>query len=395
MQIELHIIQNFAPSNLNRDDTGSPKDCVFGGVRRARISSQAQKRAMRETFRSEQLLPEERLARRTKRIVDAIAGQLTTEGRELEDARRVVQAALGALEIKAEYDKSREEWLTQYLIYAGQQEIDTLTALCRQHWDALLAAAPALADGQASARAAKRAGREAVLKDVADALKRALDGGRAADLALFGRMLADLPERNIDAASQVAHAISTHQVSVDFDYYTAVDDLRPGDTAGADMIGTVEFNSACFYRYANVNVDQLRQNLGGDEELTRQTLRAFLRAAVDAIPTGKQNSMAAQNPPSLVMTVARQAGLWSLANAFVKPVRPGHDGDLIADSVRALDQHWQRLTAMYGPAASGVTGVWLATMEEPAVFPTLAMYGRAEVASVIEETVAACNGGGA
>ena len=398
MQIELHVIQNFAPSNLNRDDTGSPKDCEFGGYRRARISSQAIKRAMRKTFREGELLPADRLATRTKRLVEEVTDRLVVAGKEREAAQAAVQTALRSVGLETVAQKGAGEDAagspkTQYLLFLGEAEIAGVAETCLREWDALVGAQAPAADGRGTARAAKQAGRGA-LPAVGAALGAVLDGGRAADLALFGRMLADLPERNIDAASQVAHAISTHQVSVDFDYYTAVDDLKPEDTAGADMIGTVEFNSACFYRYANVNVEQLRRNLGGDGELTRQTVQAFLRAAVNAIPTGKQNSMAAQNPPSLVMTVTRDAGLWSLANAFVKPVRPGRDGDLIAASVKAMDECWRRLTAMYGLEASGVRGVWLATMETEAL-STLAMYARTEVASVIEETVAACNGGGA
>lgn len=112
-------------------------------------------------------------------------------------------------------------------------------------------------------------------------------------------------------------------------------------------MGTTEFNSACFYRYSNVDLDQLRTNLG-DEDLATKTLEAFIRASVTAIPTGKQNSMAAQNPPSFVLAVARRAGLWSLANAFVKPVRATRDGDLVKDSINALDQHWGDLIKMYG-----------------------------------------------
>ena len=152
-------------------------------------------------------------------------------------------------------------------------------------------------------------------------------------------MIANLPEKNVEASCQVAHAISTNKVEVEFDFYTAVDDLKPDDTAGADMLGTVEFNSACFYRYANVDTNQLIENLGGDTELARTTLNAFLRASVDAIPTGKQNSMAAHNPPSLMMTVVRERGQWNLANAFLKPVRPQGDSDLVQGSVMALDDY--------------------------------------------------------
>src|SRR5690606_30773078 len=162
---------------------------------------------------------------------------------------------------------------------------------------------------------------------------KSLDGGRAVDLALFGRMLADLPDRNVDAACQVAHAISTHRVSAEFDYYTAVDDLKPDDTSGADMIGTVEFNSACYYRYANIDLRQLVKNLKGeaeevDAELAEAAVRAFLIASRDAIPTGKQNSFAARNAPSFFLAVVRDRGAWSLANAFVAPVNGQQEGGL-------------------------------------------------------------------
>jgi CRISPR system Cascade subunit CasC len=149
-------------------------------------------------------------------------------------------------------------------------------------------------------------------------------------------MLADLPDKNVHAASQVAHAISTNKISMEFDFYTAVDDLKPDDNQGSDMLGTVEFNSACFYRYANVDIEQLKKNLGGDTELVSKTVEAFIRATVTAVPTGKQNSMAAQNPPSFVLAV------------FVKPVRPNHEGDLIENSIKALDGYWGDLAGMYG-----------------------------------------------
>lgn len=148
---------------------------------------------------------------------------------------------------------------------------------------------------------------------------------------------------------------------MEFDFYTAVDDLKPEDTAGADMLGTVEFNSACFYRYANVDLEQLKSNLGS-QDLARETVEAFVRASVAAIPTGKQNSMAAQNPPSLVFAVARSRGLWSLANAFLSPVQPDRGGDLMQNSIRRLDSYWGRLSRMYGDG--GVTGQWLCTTED-------------------------------
>lgn len=363
MFVELHILQNFAPSNLNRDDTGAPKDCEFGGYRRARISSQCIKRAIRTCFRDRQLLPRESLASRTKRAVDALSAMLERRGRPATEARTVVQAALAGAGLAVDADGK-----TQYLLFLSDAEMAAVANICDRYWDQLKAAAlEAAADDESagrrqSGRDAKKQARAAVPPEVRGEILAALDGGRAADLALFGRMLADLPDRNVDAACQVAHAISTNRVSMEFDFYTAVDDLRPEDTAGADMLGTVEFNSACFYRYSNVDLDQLRENLHGDEELARRTAEAFLSASVEAVPTGKQNSMAAQNPPSLVFAVVRRSGLWSLANAFVQPVAADRNGDLVQNSARALDRYWGRLASMYGEG--GVVGKWVCALDD-------------------------------
>lgn len=345
MILELHVIQNFAPSNLNRDDTNAPKDAEFGGYRRARISSQSIKRAIRSQFRAG-LLPTEELAMRTKRLAQALTEELVSAGKQEEPARVVAAMALNALKAKVGDDGK-----TEYLLFVGKQEIAGLAGVCLRHWDHLTAAAEAVAatpGEKKSRREEKKAAKEAVPAEVYSELLACLDGGQATDLALFGRMIADLPEHNIDAASQVAHAISTNQVSMEFDFYTAVDDLKSDDTTGADMMGTVQFNSACFYRYANVDLNQLGGNLGGDAERTQRAAEAFIRAAVAAIPTGKQNSMAAQNPPSLVFAVLRDQGMWSLANAFVTPVRPNANGDLVENSVAALDRYWGKLSRMYG-----------------------------------------------
>ena len=354
MLVELHILQNFAPSNLNRDDTGSPKDCEFGGFRRARISSQCLKRSIRTAFRDEHLLPADDLARRTKRVVDEVVGRLAAAGRKAEEAQPIVEAALGGIGLSVD-DEAR----TQYLLFIGEREIAALTDLCKTHWDALDAVGKVESGEGRSERQRKRAAKDAVPANIAAAFKQSVDGGRAADLALFGRMLADMPDHNIDAASQVAHAISTNRVSMEFDFYTAVDDLSPREETGAGMMGTVEFTSACFYRYANVDQQQLVTNLNGDTELARRALDAFIRASVSAIPSGKQNSMAAQNPPSFVLAVVRDRGAWSLANAFLQPVRPAEGTDLVENSVAALDSYWQRLAVMYGE--SGVRAKYACT----------------------------------
>jgi len=359
MFVELHILQNFAPSCLNRDESNSPKDCEFGGFRRARISSQCIKRAVRNYFDKDALLPGENLARRTKLVVDETAKRLEKKGKEREQAKAVAQAALAGAGLA-----TGDDGTTQYLLFLGHNELDAFASLCLDHWDtlaALLARKPS--EEAKGARKAKKEAKQEFPADLKKRVLRLLDGGKAADLALFGRMLADLPDKNIDAACQVAHAISTNKVGVEFDFYTAVDDLQPREQTGAGMMGTIEFNSACYYRYANIDLRQLNENLRGDQELARKTVEAFIRAAVAAVPSGKQNSMAAHNPPSFVLAVVRRSALWSLANAFVKPVQPRHDRDLMAGSFEALKTYWEKLCKAYGD--NGIDGKWAVCLDGP------------------------------
>ncbi len=365
--IEVHILQNFAPSNLNRDDTGSPKDAIFGGYRRARISSQSLKRAMREYVRDHpQGLTADDLAVRTKQVVGEVVELLASKGRiETESQPRVV-AALGGVGLKFEHDQESDTYQAQYLLFMGRRELERLAELIDEHWALLDLTAPEPGAAKATGRAGKQAARKAVPKEVTDALKRVLDGGKAVDLALFGRMLADLPEKNQDAACQVAHALSTHAVEREFDFYTAVDDVKDLDAnadAGAGMLGTIEFNSACFYRYVALDLAQLRKNLQGDDLLLLRGVEAFLRALVKAKPTGKQNSFAAHNDPAYIAcTVRHDADPRNLANAFERPVGKSEwtrnnqsDEGLTDTSVRRLEATWKKLDTAYGQAGATFT----------------------------------------
>ncbi len=385
MFVEVHLLQNFAPSNLNRDDTGAPKDCEFGGYRRARISSQCLKRAIRRAFASENLLPPENRAQRTKLVVREVTRLLEQKGYPAEQSRQAIETLLKGVKLSVSNGE------TQYLLFLGNQELAGLADICATHWDALLAAAdspPGADTGRDGARRTKAQAKQSVPDEARKALESILDGGRAADVALFGRMLADQSSLNVDAACQVAHAISTNRVNMEFDFFTAVDDLKPREEdMGAGMLGTVEFNSACYYRYAAIDLEQLWKNLGGDEDLARATVRAFLQASIAAIPTGKQNSMAAHNPPSFVMAVARERGLWSLANAFLKPVAPRENEDLMQASVQALDAYWGKLVRMYGD--DGVTGLWVALLDDETPLRSLAGNVVPGVAALIERTMAA------
>jgi len=357
VNIELHILQNFAPSCLNRDDTNTPKDCMFGGHRRARISSQCVKRSVRRYFSEHELLPKENLAERSKRLIGHVAGLVASEKKvEHSVAVEAVKAALASVKLSTDAKKPDE---TQYLLFYGNAELQKLAQVVAQHFD-LLKPVDTSGDDETkddpkakkkTAKQKKSEAKDAVPPEIAKAVKAVLEGNKAADVALFGRMLADQANLNIDAACQVAHALSTNRVDMEMDFFTAVDDLKDRadeEDAGAGMLGTTEFNSACFYRYSNIHLGQLTKNLGNDYELAKASVVAYLLASINAIPTGKQNSTAAQNPPSFVFAVVRKSGLWSLANAFEKPVKPDHKGGLIQHSISSLDAYWAKLTKAYG-----------------------------------------------
>ena len=182
---------------------------------------------------------------------------------------------------------------------------------------------------------------------------------KSADVCLFGRMLAEATDLNVDAAAQVAHALSTHRLSQEMDYWTAADDLKDrseGEDAGAGMLGTAEFNASVFYRYACINLDQLGRNLGeknekgewpNGSELTAKTVEAFLRASYDAIPTGKLNGHAHFTPPIFALAVVRKKGMpLNLCNAFLDPVSTRSGKRLGIDSAAALLDHLGRMRAM-------------------------------------------------
>lgn len=334
MNIELHLIQNFAPSNLNRDDTNNPKDCEFGGVRRARISSQCIKRAIRKepVFAETTSVPN---GSRTRLFNARIKDELVAKGKDPQAAEQVGNA-ISDLYVKRDKDGTR----ASVLIYFSREEVRNLVSRLLDTWPVV----------ESEILADKKPTLEQIVKNV---IKISKNRTSAPDIALFGRMLAEKPELNLDAACQVAHAISTHAVSMDMDYFTAVDDEQPREETGAGMMGMSGFNSACFYRYACIDFDQLVANLG-DPVMALLTVEGFLRAAIKAVPTGKQNSHAAQNPPSFCMAVVRNdGGAWSLANAFDKPVNARGEG-IAAASVRALDAYWGKLTGFYGNGVSPV-----------------------------------------
>ena len=329
MFVELHMIQNFSPSNLNRDDTNNPKDCEFGGVRRARISSQCIKRAIRTSPEFAETTGVD-IGTRTRWLNRLLRQRLVDAGKPEAEVDVVLPAFLGEYAGKLDKEGGR----TAVLLYLSEQELNDLAQTMLGNWPGLVS----------------EESREATVEQLVKSLVKGSRGVTSApDIALFGRMLAERPELSLEAACQVAHAISTHRVTMEMDFFTAVDDLQESEETGAGMMGFVGFDSACFYRYARMDWGQLVKSLKGDVDLARRTVEGFLRASLAAVPSGKQNSFAAHNPPSLSLAVVRRDGMgWSLANAFERPVRAEREGGLVAPSVAALDRYWGRLCDLYG-----------------------------------------------
>jgi CRISPR system Cascade subunit CasC len=332
--IEFHLIQNFAPSNLNRDDTGAPKDALFGGYRRARVSSQCFKRAIRLAAYDQALIEKQFQAVRTKKLKELLEKALAKHERT--EAAGRIEVALSAAGLKL-----KEDGKTEYLLFLGNSEIASFAELIHLYWNEL---------GNVVPTGEKKGKKESKANAPVEVIKKAkalLNGGKSVDVALFGRMLADLPEVNQDAACQVAHAISTHRVEREFDYFTAVDDIGSPDETGAGMIGQVEFNSATFYRYTVIDAQKLLANLQGDKTLTLAAIEAFTQAMARAVPTGKQNTFAAHNLPSFIGVSLRRGGPLSLANAFEKPVWPRQEKALTSLSVEVMAAHEAKLAAAY------------------------------------------------
>jgi CRISPR system Cascade subunit CasC len=329
MFVELHMIQNFSPSNLNRDDLNNPKECEFGGVRRARISSQCIKRAIRDHALFEETTGVDN-GKRTKWMTDLLSEPLQAEKSE-EEAKAVATSFADAYAKKMD---SKNEAKTKVLIYISPDEVEYIVSALLEKWNEVLPEA--------------KGSNKVIRGIVKDTIKEYEAITSAPDIALFGRMLADRPNTNLDAACQVAHAISTHAVKMEMDFYTAVDDLQPDEETGAGMMGYTGFNSACFYRYARIHWDQLVENLNDDADLAARTVEGFLRAAVEAVPSGKQNAFAAHNPAGFLLAVVREDGMgWSLSNAFERPVQSRHSEGVVAPSVEKLDNYWGNLCRVY------------------------------------------------
>lgn len=308
--IDINVIQTMPPNCANRDDTGSPKTCIYGGVRRARVSSQSWKRATREYFHGR--VDESLLSVRTTKIVQMVVDSIKDLDSTIDDATALSKAQdvleKAGVKVKVKSKKKDDDAVpeAQALFFMSNKQAKNLAEL-------------------------------AISGDYdKKKVEEALNKGHGIDIALFGRMVADNPLLNADASSQVAHAISTHKVENEYDYYTAVDEKSPEDNAGAGMIGTVEFNSSTLYRYATVAIHDLARQLD-DRDVTALAVEEFIRAFILSMPTGKQNTFANRSIPYSVFIALRKDQPVSLAPAFESPVQPDRlSGGYNAGSVAAM-----------------------------------------------------------
>lgn len=332
--LDIHVIQSVPPSNVNRDDTGAPKTALYGGVRRARVSSQAWKKAVRNSFK--EILPPDQRGDRTLRVVELIMNSMKRHS-EVPEAERQGRAlaVVKALGLKAEKRKAKDGAerepieQTQYLVFYSRHQIDRLADL--------------------AASTDKPTAREA---------KTAADSDHGVEVALFGRMVADSKDLNVDSAIQVAHAISTHAVETESDYFTAVDDYKlDEDDAGAGMIGNIEFNSSTLYRFATVDLTELKHNLG-DASLTSQAATAFVKGFVLSMPTGKQNTFANNTFPDAVAVQLREGRSASFVGAFEDAIANTGEG-FVKASCDALARYAEDSEKAFlgTPVASFVTRI--------------------------------------
>lgn len=325
--LQLHLLTPFGPSNLNRDDTGRPKSVVFGGAPRVRVSSQSLKRAWRtsDVF-MEQL--EGHLASRTQRLGKDVLDHLVKKGVADDQALAIARAVAGVFgKIKSEKDDAPT--FIEQLAFISPEEREAAFARA----DRALAGEPI----------------DPKEKPDHEGLLQRTDS--AADIAMFGRMLADAPKFNREAAVQVAHAFTTHRASAEDDYYTAVDDLKSRDEpddAGAGFVGVQEFGAGIFYTYICVDGDLLLNNLGGNRAVRDAALSALIEAAATVAPKGKQASFASRARAVYLLAEKGSAQPRSLAAAFLKPVEAT---DQAAGSIEALERFRDRLDAAYGPCA--------------------------------------------
>lgn len=341
MLIEIHMIKNFASTNLNRDDSGSPKTCVFGGTPRSRISSQCLKHNWREYMRSN--FDEQNFGIRTRKLPERIADEFKEMGYPTEYTDEIKKAivSLGKKEKKSsgtdgdETKNEKDSTTTAQIVFYAPNDIEALKNIIK--------------DKLGECKSPKDV--KKVLSDIEAEVAKCKDRAVSVDMALFGRMVTSKAFNNIEASVQVAHAIGTTKAIAESDYFAAIDDWL-GNDSGAAMLGDTDYNSACYYYYISLDVDKLADNLrynSNKDELIKKLIPSFVEAIAFADPTGKQNSFASHPLPSALLIECKDNKIpVSLANAFEKPVKADKDGGVITQSVERVKSYVEKQDKLFG-----------------------------------------------
>jgi CRISPR system Cascade subunit CasC len=326
--IQLHILTSYPPSNLNRDDTGRPKTAIVGDATRLRISSQSLKRAWRTSDIFESTL-KGHLGTRTKemgiRIYQNLLAKKVSE-KNARDWAKLIASQFGKLKSDKKADNNEDLHVEQLVHFNPEEE----------------RAISALVDKLSNTKD---------IEPSKDDLALLRKQHTAVDIAMFGRMLASEPSFNTEAAVQVSHAITVHKAAVEDDYFIAVDDLNSGEEdKGAAHIGELGFGAGVFYLYICINRELLQKNLGGDSVLTQKSLEAFLHAVTKVSPIGKQNSFASRAYAGFVLAEKGNQQPRSLAQAFLRPVKPNVEKgeDTMSRAVKELEKRRENFDKVYG-----------------------------------------------
>jgi len=372
--VEFHVLRSFPPSNLNRDDLGSPKTALFGGKRRLRLSSQCLKRTWRTSSEMTGAFAETELGVRTAHLPSEVLNMVGTDlTADQQEGLRLLLSMLGRKGAKAEKagdadaDEADDteatdgddsapaagatEATTAHLLYLSRQEIEAVASFARAHGDDLTT----LKNKKGKTDTKKL---ETLRKKLQEHLS-AKTTRNAVDVGLFGRFITSDEFDTIDGALHVAHGLGTQKVDVEYDYFTAVDDL--GEGSGAGHLGESEFASSVLYLFASCDLEQLKENLGerkGDKRvvdahatsLAARSLSAIAKAMALATPTGKRTGTAPYTPAAYLEVVVRRQHPLSLANAFLQPVAPRGDDDVMKVSIERLIAERQRNEQAFGLA---------------------------------------------
>ena len=342
MLIEVHMLKNYPPVNLNRDESGAPKTCFFGGVQRGRISSQCLKRSWRKSalFQSAG-----NTGIRTRKMPEMIKKQLLEMGVSEDLAETAMVKLSGVVNKK---DSTRNDGITKQIVFYSRDEIECLAQRVKEAID-------------------EDKDLETFNARDLSALSAMIDDAKinpiSADIAFFGRMVTSDYFRDVDASMQVAHAISTHAVNRESDYFTAIDDLlnhndkddllKSGEEKGASMVDYTDYNSCCYYEYASIDTDVLLENLRNSpnpHEIVERFLPALLQAMAYSNPSGKQNTFAGQVFPDMVMIECKKNKLpLSYVNAYEVPVPTwGSNPKVVENSIKKLAEQVNCMDRAYG-----------------------------------------------